>query len=161
MKKLNFIILFLLFTNIVFSKTTNKSDDLKIKSNKTEIFNDKNQIVFSKNVISTYQDSTLKCDKMIVYYTENKNTKNNDNQNEINLDKIELYGNVNLKNPNVIAYSNKGIFKYKEDLIILKENIKSIQDNVTLYADELTYNIKNGKTNIKNAKNKQVKLILE
>lgn len=133
--------LFLIILLPIASFAAVKTNTLNIKSEKVEIFKNKNEIIFTKRVEASKPEFTIFADKMIVKYTENKNDK-------MDINSIKLISNVKFVDEKNVVTGDEGFYDVPKGKIQLKNNIKAIQGGITLFAKEFEYFVETGESNI-------------
>jgi lipopolysaccharide transport protein LptA/LPS export ABC transporter protein LptC len=95
-----------------------------------------NLYVLDGRVIMKGEDMNLMCDKLIL------NSKDNE------LERIDAKGKVKLISKGTIAKSEKAVYHFKEDRIVLTENPKILRDNIEMEGESIVYSLTGRKFSI-------------
>lgn len=156
MRLVYFLILFNLFCLNGYSKNNFKQDinkPIKIESNEISMKKNSNIIVFTGNVEAKQDNLTILTDRMLVEYEgEKKNIKN-----------IKLFGNIMLKNKNIVANSDKGYYDLSKNIITLEDNVILTEKDVVVYGDKMTYDTIKQESKVYGSKkqNNRITIILD
>ncbi len=97
---------------------------------------------FYGNVKIVKSDTTINCDKAIVYTTKNKQAKTSSETQSQNITKIELFENITIYQANKIAKGDVGEYNTKESMVTLLDNVSLKDGKDYLEGDKLIYNLK-------------------
>jgi len=92
-----------------------------------------NAYILEGKVIMKGQDINLMCDKLYLLSKENK------------LERIDAKGRVRLISKGTIAKSEKAVYHFKEDRVVLTEKPKIFKDNVEMEGESIVYSLSVGK----------------
>jgi lipopolysaccharide export system protein LptA len=146
------LLLLLLFATPAWAESKPKSPFPEAKTNEPvaveadtlEVQQDKNQAIFSGNVIAKQGDILIKADRMIVFYRTADDTK--DGQQRVS--KIETEGNVLLTTPNETARGKNGVYLADERMLKLTGDVVLTQDKNVLRGEVLEYDMANGRSRL-------------
>jgi lipopolysaccharide transport protein LptA/LPS export ABC transporter protein LptC len=99
-----------------------------------------NVYILESKVIMKGQDINLLCDRLYLI--------NKDNE----MERIDARGKVRLISKGTIAKSEKAVYHFKEDRVVLTERPKIIRNNVEMEGESIVYNLANGKFSINKPK---------
>jgi lipopolysaccharide transport protein LptA len=99
-----------------------------------------NAYVLEGKVIMKGQDINLLCDKLYLI------SKNNE------LERIDAKGKVRLISKGTIAKSEKAVYHFKEDRVVLTERPKIFRENVEMEGESIVYSLSSGKFSINKPK---------
>lgn len=102
---------------------------INIKSNDLAVNNVTRIAIFTGKVVAKHDDVTIYCDKMTVYYGEDKGE----------VEKIEADGNVRIVQENRLGTSSHATYETKLGLITLTIKPKVIQGSDTVTGKVITY----------------------
>ncbi len=162
-----FIILIFLsnFDAVAFATAKSKRDTTTtITSNIIDIKRKTQIIDFIGNVVVKKGLDTMKADKMVVYYKEEKsqqtplssNNKDINLQNDSSIERIEAFNNVRILGNQIKARGNKGYYNPKENIFILEEKVVVNNGSSIANGEKFVYNLNTQKGNLigKNASTK-------
>ena len=92
-----------------------------------------NTYVLAGRVVMKGEEMNLLCDKLVIFSSNNE------------VDKVDATGKVRLISKGTIAKSEKAVFHFKDDRIVLTEGPKILKNNVEMEGESIMYNISNGK----------------
>lgn len=145
---------FLFFVNVFFLdvfkveakanniKQNNFNKPIKIESDEIKILKNKSVILFTGKVKAKQDNLNIFSDKMFVNYQR-------DLDNKTNIKNIKAIGNVILKNENITAKGDEGLYDFVEQNITLSGNIILTEKDAVIFGDVLKYNINTEETSIK------------
>lgn len=128
----------------------NSKAPVEITADKLEVTKQNQSAVFSGNVEAKQGNITIKSDKMMVYYTENKGKGTGGSS----VSKVETTGNVILSTPDEKATSNIGIFEVAKNTIELSGNVVLTRGKNMVKGDKLLYNLTTGQSQLVSAADK-------
>lgn len=99
-----------------------------------------NAYLLEGKVIMKGQDINLLCDKLYLLSKDNE------------LERIDAKGKVRLISKGTIAKSEKAVYHFKEDKVVLTERPKIFRDNVEMEGESIVYNLSNRKFSINKPK---------
>jgi lipopolysaccharide transport protein LptA len=99
-----------------------------------------NAYILEGKVIMKGQDINLLCDKLYLLSKDNE------------LERIDAKGKVRLISKGTIAKSEKAVYHFKEDKVVLTERPKILRDNVEMEGESIVYNLSSGKFSINKPK---------
>jgi lipopolysaccharide transport protein LptA/LPS export ABC transporter protein LptC len=99
-----------------------------------------NVYVLDGRVIMKGEDMNLMCDKVLLLSKDNE------------LERIDATGKVRLIAKGTIAKSEKAVYHFREDRIVLTENPKILKDNVEMAGESIVYSLASGKFSINKPK---------
>jgi lipopolysaccharide transport protein LptA/LPS export ABC transporter protein LptC len=99
-----------------------------------------NAYVLEGKVIMKGQDINLLCDKLYLLSKDNE------------LERIDAKGKVRLISKGTIAKSEKAVYHFKEDRVVLTERPKIFRDNVEMEGESIIYNLSSRKFSINKPK---------
>ena len=99
-----------------------------------------NAYILEGKVIMKGQDINLLCDKL---YLLSKDSE---------LERIDAKGKVRLISKGTIAKSEKAVYHFKEDKVVLTEKPKILRDNVEMEGESIVYDLSNRKFSINKPK---------
>ena len=100
--------------------------------------------IFTGNVVAIQNDTRLKSDKMIVYYTSQEDTQKSNSKQTVK--KIDVEGNVFLTTPEETASGDRGNYDVEGEKIHLYDNVLLTRGTNTLKGRELVYDFASGKS---------------
>ena len=153
MRIVYFLVLFNLFCFNAYSKNNFKQDinkPIKIESNEISMKKGSNVMVFTGDVEAKQDDLIILTDKMLVEYEGKK----------VNITNIKVYGNVMLKNNNIVATSDKGEYDLKKNVIVLEDNIILTEKDVVVYGDKMTYDTVKQESKVYGSKNQNNRITI-
>ena len=145
MKAEIFLIIFFISISSLFAK-----ENLNITSDKATVYKKLNKIIFEGDVISKYEEFTLKSDKMIVNYIEK--------DKKFTVKNISVFDNVYFTNETITATGKKGNFDVNKNLVVLQDNVIVQEKNNKLFSDYFEYNTLEKNFTISNKDNKKSNL---
>jgi len=123
-----------------------------ITSDKLVIDQEKKTADFQGHVIAIQENTTIKSDRMIAYYS---------NQQSNNIDKISAIGNVVIIDGLQTATGDFGEYNIIDEIMELRGSVVLTKNNDVLKGDKIIYNMKTGHSTIfsDNDKKTRVKAI--
>jgi len=106
-----------------------KKIPITIKSDRMEVIEDQNLVVFTGHVVAKRKDLTLYTDRLIVYYQKK------DGRREI--EKLVAVGHVKINKGEWVARSGKAVYFKKEEKIVLEDNPQVWQDENTIRGERI------------------------
>lgn len=124
---------------------------IEIASDTLEVLQEKNQAIFSGNVIAKQGDVTMRSAKMIVYYESaptDEKAKKADAAGTTGkgIDHIESEGDVVFITTDETAKGDKAIYNTKTDTIDLIGNVVLTREKNILKGSTLNYNLTTGRS---------------
>ncbi|MCF6344402.1 MAG: lipopolysaccharide transport periplasmic protein LptA, partial [Devosiaceae bacterium] len=110
-------------------------DQIVITSDDFSVEESSSRAVFTGNVIIVQPDLKVWANKVIVYYGENGPS---------DIKSLEVIGKVKIKQPEQTAFSDRGVYDPKTEILKLFGNVKVVNDSGTITGAELIVDIKNG-----------------
>jgi lipopolysaccharide transport protein LptA/LPS export ABC transporter protein LptC len=92
-----------------------------------------NIYVLEKNVVMKGKDMNLFCDKLNLY------------SNEGEMENVEAIGSVKLLSKGTIAKSDKAVYHFKEDKVIMTGSPTVLKDKVNMAGESIVYDVSEGK----------------
>ena len=89
--------------------------------------------VLAGRVVMKGEDMNLLCDKLVVFSSNNE------------VDKVDATGKVRLISKGTIAKSEKAVYHFREDRIVLTERPKILKNNVEMEGESIMYSLSSGK----------------
>jgi len=114
---------------------------LEIRSEKVDLYRKKSEIHFMNNVKAVQGEMAILSRKMIVEYSEGKNSK-------ISINKIKVKGGANLFTKTIKASGNSGVYDFKKGTVLLKGDVIANEQGAMAYGDEFIYNVNTRKTKL-------------
>lgn len=136
------------YSNNIIKQDINKP--IKIESDEISMKKDSNVMVFTGNVEAKQDNLIILTDKMLVEYEGKK----------INITNIKVYGNVMLKNSNIVASSDKGEYDLKKNIIVLEDNVILTEKDVVVYGDKMTYDTIKQESKVYGSKNQNNRITI-
>jgi LPS export ABC transporter protein LptC/lipopolysaccharide transport protein LptA len=99
-----------------------------------------NIYILDGKVIMKGEDMNLLCDKLYLFSKGN------------NLERIDAKGKVMLISKGTIAKSEKAVYDFKEDRVILTETPRILKDKVEMEGESIVYTLSNGRFSINRPK---------
>jgi lipopolysaccharide transport protein LptA/LPS export ABC transporter protein LptC len=99
-----------------------------------------NQYVLDGKVVMKGEDLSLLCDKLYVL------------SNGGEVEKIDAVGKVRLISKGTMSKSEKAVYNFKDDRVVLTENPRIVKDNVEMEGESIVYNLSSGKFSINRPK---------
>ncbi len=99
-----------------------------------------NVYVLDGRVIMKGEDMNLMCDKLLLISKDNE------------LERIDAKGKVRLISKGTIAKSEKAVYHFREDRVVLTENPKILKDKVEMGGESIVYSLADRKFSIKKPK---------
>lgn len=96
--------------------------------------------ILDGRVVMKGEEMNLICDKLTIFSKGDE------------VDKIDAKGKVRLISKGTIAKSEKAVYHFKEDKIVLTEKPKILKDNVEMEGESIVYNLSDGKFSINKPK---------
>lgn len=133
-----------------------EDEPLEIRSERVDLYRKKGEIHFINDVKAVQGDMTILSNKMIVEYTEDKNSK-------ISIDRILVKGGASLFTKTIKASGNSGLYDFKKGNVSLKGDVIANEQGAMAYGDEFIYNVNTKKTSLigGNRANERVIIILD
>ncbi len=129
MVKRNLIPFFIVF--LWFSGAWAKKAPLTIKSDRMEVMEKQNIVVFSGHVVAQKKDLTIYADRLIVYYAKKDKHRK--------VQKIVAVGHVKIKKGDWIANAGKAVYFKDQERIVLEDNPQVWQGENTIRGDRIIY----------------------
>lgn len=143
-----FLILGLWIYSTPAMATVNNYNNINIESDWAEVFHDRQEAYFYKNVVVKYQDMVIYCQKMLVKYmaqADNNITNLTDNTKLTSqtIESVEFIGKVHLINPitQEEIYSDYAVYNRAKQKVEASKNVKIVRADGTLSAAKYTYDI--------------------
>ncbi len=95
-----------------------------------------NQYILDGKVVMKGEDISLLCNRLYVF------TKGGDPE------RIDAVGRVSLLSKGTMTKSEKAVYNFKEDRVVLTENPRIVKDNVEMEGESIVYNLSSGKFSI-------------
>lgn len=89
--------------------------------------------VLAGRVVMKGEEMNLLCDKLVIFSSNNE------------VDKVDATGKVRLISKGTIAKSEKAVYHFKEDRIVLTERPKILKNNVEMEGESIMYSLSSGK----------------
>jgi len=136
---------------------TKPKQPIHIKSDVMESENDTGNVIFTGNVVVTYNDITINTDKMDVVYIktnpdkiDNKNKNNNKENTEKNenkepkknIDKLIATGNVKITQGKKIITGNKAVYEKGPEKITITGDAQAWDDKNRIKGETIIYYVK-------------------
>jgi lipopolysaccharide transport protein LptA len=158
MKKFILLITFLLFGNLCFAEPfqapkIEEGEPLEIRSEKADIYRKRGEIHFMGNVMADQGEMKILSKKMIVKYTEDKNSK-------ISINEIVVEGGTSLFTKTIKASGNSGFYDFKKGLVSLKGDVIANEQGAMAYGEEFIYNVNTRKTKLLGNKKSDDRVII-
>lgn len=155
------LIIFVVYTNICYSKDKNIKNKTIIESDKIILKDRKKMILFSGNVICRNGNITIKADNMSVKYDKKLNSGE-----KVKIEDIYANENVKLDNGKMTVTGDKGNYDLTKEIITIEKNVVMNNDSLVMLGEKLTYNIKTDDAKMDGIKNqnkldKRVIIILD
>jgi lipopolysaccharide transport protein LptA/LPS export ABC transporter protein LptC len=112
----------------------------KFESDKFTYILKDNIYILDGKVIMKGEDMNLLCDKLYLFSKDN------------NLERIDAKGKVRLISKGTIAKSEKAVYHFKEDRVVLTEAPRILKDNVEMEGESIVYTLSNGRFSINRPK---------
>lgn len=112
----------------------------KFESDKFTYILKDNIYILDGKVIMKGEDMNLLCDKLYLFSKDN------------NLERIDAKGKVRLISKGTIAKSEKAVYNFKEDRVVLTEAPRILKDNVEMEGESIVYTLSNGRFSINRPK---------
>ncbi len=112
----------------------------KFESDKFTYILKDNIYILDGKVIMKGEDMNLLCDKLYLFSKDN------------NLERIDAKGKVRLISKGTIAKSEKAVYDFKEDRVVLTETPRILKDNVEMEGESIVYTLSNGRFSINRPK---------
>ncbi len=123
------------------------SQPIEITADELEVFQDKQQAIFTGQVEAIQGKITLNSDKMVVHYASQKtggSSEGGGNQ----ISRIEVEGNVFLKTAEETARGAKGFYDVDAKLVRLLGNVVLTKQKNEIRGDALEYHLDTGRSKI-------------
>lgn len=101
------------------------------------------------DVLATDKENKIYSDKMISFFTKTSN-------GNLDMDKVEIYGNVKIVNPKATVTADKGVYLPKQGLVKLFDNVIITQDGNKLHGDYAETNLNTDISRLISNKSKRV-----
>ncbi len=108
-----------------------KKAPLTIKSDRMEVIEKQNIVVFSGHVVAKKKDLTIYADRLIVYYTPKGKKRE--------IKKIVALGHVKIKRGEWLAHAGKAVYFKEQERIVLEDNPQVWQGENTIRGDRIIY----------------------
>ncbi|MCX5798671.1 MAG: LPS export ABC transporter periplasmic protein LptC [Proteobacteria bacterium] len=112
----------------------------KFESDKFTYILKDNIYILDGKVIMKGEDMNLLCDKLYLFSKYS------------NLERIDAKGKVRLISKGTIAKSEKAVYHFKEDRVVLTEAPRILKDNVEMEGESIVYTLSNGRFSINRPK---------
>lgn len=99
-----------------------------------------NTYILDGRVVMKGEEMNLICDKLIVFSKEDE------------VEKVDAKGRVRLISKGTIAKSEKAVYHFKDDMIVLTDRPKILKDNVEMEGESIVYRLSSGKFSINKPK---------
>jgi lipopolysaccharide transport protein LptA len=96
--------------------------------------------ILDSRVVMKGEEMNLLCDKLIIFSKGDE------------VEKIDAKGKVRLISKGTIAKSEKAVYYFKEDRIVLTDRPKILKDNVEMEGESIVYSLSSGKFSINKPK---------
>jgi lipopolysaccharide export system protein LptA len=123
-----------------------KSQPIQIVSDRLEAFNEKRMVVFSGNATATQGARTIRADRLILYYKENKKTAGRSTvevEGTGDLERVEAKGHVTITEGERVVTGEEAIFEQDVQKItmtgsaVLREGANIVRgDRIVVFLDE-------------------------
>jgi lipopolysaccharide export system protein LptA len=138
------------------TKNTKQDEPIEIDADTLEVFQEKNQAIFTGNVRAIQGNTRLSADKMIVFYKSKEEKKSAattiPSDPEIgggsSIERIEVEGNVFLATPKETAQGKRGNYEISSNMIYLYDSVVLTSGENTIRGDELAHNRKTSRSKI-------------
>lgn len=142
MKQFYKLIIILIITYTNCAQSSEALSRTIIDSDRLIVNYGNNTAEFYGNVKIVRSDTTIHCDKAIIYTSENKQIEKQDKTQSQNITKIELFENIVIYQSNKIIKGDIGEYNLALSMITLLDNVSVKDGNNYLEGDKLTYNLK-------------------
>jgi len=115
-----------------------QSKKVDIDADNMEIFDEKNQAVFTGNVKLVRQDVTMTADKLVVEY---RKTPKKDGSESTEVTFLNAYGNVRIVNPKQTVTGDHAKMDVKKNLLWVDGNVTVKKKDTTVIGDKLFSNL--------------------
>ena len=126
-KKIVFLLLWVVFLSSPLAWA--KKIPITIKSDRMEVLEDRNLVIFTGHVEARRKDLVIYADRLIVYYQKVNGKR------EIN--KLVAVGHVKINKGQWVATSGKAVYFKREEKIVLEDNPQIWQDENTVRGDRI------------------------
>lgn len=162
------LFIFLLSARCIYADNnflSKQSDEpMEITSNKMEVFNENQVIVFSGNAMVKQGDKVLKSDKLFLYYKQKPDKKKKAGTIEIekagDLEKLEAQGNVSLTEGERIATGDEAVYFRDSGKIVLTGNAMLREGKNSIKGDRVIVFINENRGVVESNSKKQVKAVI-
>lgn len=136
-------------------ENTKKEEPIEIDADALEVFQDKQQAIFSGNVRAIQGNTRLSADKMVVFYKSKEGQKSAPKSEDdatagpgSSIERIEVEGNVFLATPKETAQGKRGNYELKNNMIYLYDNVVLTSGSNTIRGDSLVHNRKTSRSKV-------------
>lgn len=101
-----------------------KNQPIQIQSDRLDAYQEKKMVVFSGHAVATQGDKTIKADRLLIYYKDQKSGKKNalDIEAAGDLEKLEAHGSVVITQTNRVVTGNMAVFHQETQKIVMTGN---------------------------------------
>ncbi|MBW1997127.1 MAG: lipopolysaccharide transport periplasmic protein LptA [Deltaproteobacteria bacterium] len=143
----------------MFARSTERSS-IVIKASSLEIDDNRKVVTFSGNVEAKEPQFTIKCDKLLVYYTEQKG-KAGTKEAQLDIEKIVAKGNVNIiRDSGGNATAEQALYYHSEEKLVLTGNPVVRQGNDFVEGSKITLFLRENRSVVEGSGNKKVRAVL-
>jgi lipopolysaccharide export system protein LptA len=121
---------FLFFLLILPGSVWGKKVPITIKSDRMEVLENRDLVVFSGHVEARRLDLVLHADRLLVYYRKREGKRE--------ISKMVAVGNVKIRRGEWIASSGKAVYFKDQEKIVLEDNPQIWQGDNTVRGDKIT-----------------------
>ena len=160
------LILGLIFPSPLLSQVSSKgikkgdNEPLVIRSNRLEIDNKKQIVVFTGNVDARKSNFTINCRKLRLFYFGQPTGKDL-KEDDIKVDRIIATGDVKIKRlDGGLAMADKGVYYQSDEKVVLTGNPVVKQGNDFVEGSRITFFLKEKRSIVESSKHKKVRAVL-
>jgi lipopolysaccharide export system protein LptA len=127
-------------------------DPISIEADSLEIFDKEHRAIYTGNVIIKQGDTTLKAQKMVIFYDQPEGAAtpaaNGTPDGDTTVRRVEADGNVVILDKDQIATGDHGVYESATDIMTLTGNVALSKGQNVTKGQKLVYNLGTGVANV-------------
>ncbi len=134
--------------------------EMVIKSNKLEVDDNREVVIFTGNVNAKREDFVITCQKLVVFYKSPPGKKGSD-EGKTEVDKIVATGTVNIHHAQGgAATAEKAVYYQRDEKVVLTENPVVKRGSDFVQGDRITMYLKENRSVVESSGDRTVKAVI-
>ncbi|WP_082735722.1 lipopolysaccharide transport periplasmic protein LptA [Polycladidibacter stylochi] len=147
------------FSDAFAGFASNNNEPVEIEAQKLEVQDKDKTAIFTGTVVVTQGTSTLKTEKLVVYY---KGSVEGEAAPQQSISRLEAFGDVLISSKDQVATGDQASFDMvKEFMVMTGDKVVLTQGKNVIVGKKITVNLKTGRVNMDASQTGRVKLLLQ